>query len=120
MAKDWYELTKMTNGAPVVVERVSIIGEDIAIEGSFELPPLASLSAEDQVFVAAFVCSHGSIKQMEQTFGVSYPTIKNRLNKISESLGLVEVNVAPPVDSVLSQLERGEIDVNQALEMLKK
>ena len=43
MAKDWYELTKLTRGAPAVVERVRLSGSDIAIEGSFELPPLARL-----------------------------------------------------------------------------
>lgn len=120
MAKDWYELTKMTQGAEIIVERVKLVGRDIAIEGSFELPPLANLSTEDQVFVAAFVRSHGSIKQMEQLFGVSYPTIKNRLNRIGEHLDFVNINPPHPASDVLEQLENGEITVEQALEMLKK
>jgi len=41
---------------------------------------------EDQVFVAAFLRSHGSIKEMEQVFGVSLSTIKARLNRISAQL----------------------------------
>lgn len=120
MAKDWYELTKMTQGAEIIVERVKLVGRDIAIEGSFELPPLANLSTEDQVFVAAFVRSHGSIKQMEQLFGVSYPTIKNRLNRIGEQLNFVNINPPHPSSDILEQLENGEITVEQALEMLKK
>ena len=79
---DWQALTRLTGGAPVQVERVRIEATGIAIEGQFGLPPLAQLPAEDQIFVAAFVRCHGSIKQMEQYFGVSYPTIKNRLNRI--------------------------------------
>lgn len=120
MAKEWQELTAMTQGAPLVVERVRLIDSDITIEGSFELPPLACLAAEDQVFVAAFTRSHGSIKQMEQLFGVSYPTIKNRLNRISEQLGFVDVTAPQPRDEVLDRLDRGEISVDEALEMLEK
>src|SRR5262249_56176294 len=86
MASDWQALTKLTGGAPLRIERVRLPDSDIALEGSFELPPLARLSAEDQVFVAAFVRCHGSIKQMEKFFGVSYPTIKNRLNPITDHL----------------------------------
>ena len=69
-------------------------GQDVAIEGRFELPPLAQLSAEDQIFVAAFVRCHGSIKQMEKFFGVSYPTIKNRLNRIGAQLPFAEIDPA--------------------------
>ena len=79
--QDWQELTKLTQGASLVVERVRM--GDIAIEGRFELPQLARLTMEDQVFVAAFLKSHGSIKEMEQVFGVSYPTVKARLNRIA-------------------------------------
>ncbi len=118
MARDWQDLTRMTDGARIAVERVRLVDQDIAIEGSFELPPLAELSAEDQVFVAAFVRCHGSIKQMEQLFGVSYPTIKNRLNRIGAQLGFVDVTAPKPHDDVLADLESGEISVEQALQML--
>jgi hypothetical protein len=120
MAKDWQELTKMTQGAPVVIERVRLVGKDIAVEGSFELPALANLSAEDQIFVAAFVRCHGSIKQMEQYFGVSYPTIKNRLNRIGGQLSFVDISVSEPSDDLLDRLERGEISVQEMLEKLRK
>ena len=66
MAGDWFELTRLTQGRPLVVERVRLADSDIAIEGDFAPPPLAVLSAEDQTFVAAFVRCHGSIKEMEQ------------------------------------------------------
>ena len=62
--KDWQELTRLTQGAPLVVERVRLADRDIVLEGQFALPQLARLSAEDQVFVAAFLKGHGSIKEM--------------------------------------------------------
>ena len=116
---DWQELTQLTQGRPVVVERVRLTDKDIAIEGRFELPQLARLSAEDQVFVAAFIRSHGSIKEMEQTFGVSYPTIKARLNRISQSLEFVETDPAPSRSEVLARLARGEIDAASAIKELE-
>jgi hypothetical protein len=121
MANDWQTLTKLTGGDPFVIERVRMTDSGVRLEGEFELPPLARLSAEDQVFVAAFVRCHGSIKQMEQFFGVSYPTIKNRLNRIGAALPFAEVEVSPPptTTDLLSQLERGELTVREVLAQLR-
>jgi len=120
---DWMSLTTLTGGAAFTVERVRFADTRIAIEGRFDLPPLARLAVEDQVFVAAFVRCHGSIKQMETLFGVSYPTIKNRLNRIGECLPFAEVTPSPaaPVaaSELLSQLERGEITARDAIARLR-
>ncbi len=119
MKKEWAHLTKLTAGRPITIERVSIDGEGIAIEGPFDLPPLARLKSEDQVFVAVFVKSHGSIKQMEKHFGVSYPTIKSRLNRIGDQLKFVDVETTADRSEVLDRLARGEINVEDALKELK-
>ena len=118
-ATDWQELTQLTAGQPIVVERVRLAGKDIAIEGRFELPQLARLSLEDQVFITAFVRSHGSIKEMEQVFGVSYPTIKSRLNRIAASLEFVDTNPTPSRVEVLNRLKRGEISAQDAIRELE-
>jgi len=120
---NWSKLTILTQGGAFVVERVRLVESQVAIEGAFELPPLAQLSMEDQVFVAAFVRSHGSIKDMERLFGVSYPTIKNRLARLSEALGpavAVDTNPAPGPSDILDRLERGEITAAQAAELLAR
>ena len=119
-SQDWQALTALTQGQPFVVERVRLAGSDIAIEGRFALPDLARLSAEDQVFVAAFVRSHGSIKEVEQVFGVSYPTIKARLNRISEALQFVETEASPSRSEVLDRLKRGELSAGDAIAELEK
>jgi hypothetical protein len=127
MGRDWHELTKLVGQTPIEVERVRLVETGVAIEGPFTLPPLAQLGAEDQVFVAAFVRCHGSIKQMEKYFGVSYPTIKNRLNRIGSQLSFVEIEQGSDIDSpaptrseILDKLSRGELTVTQALERLKE
>lgn len=113
--QDWQALSELTRGRSIVVERVRLTDQDVAIEGAFELPRLAQLSAEDQVFVAAFVRSHGSIKEMEQVFGVSYPTVKARLNRVAASLEFVETDPRPGRAEVLDRLARGEITAEQAI-----
>ena len=116
---EWQELTNLTGGRPFVVERVRL-GDGVAIEGEFELPQLAQLSAEDQVFVTAFVRAHGSIKEMERIFGVSYPTIKSRLNRIAGRLDFVEMDPASPKTDVIERLRRGEITASEALSELRE
>jgi hypothetical protein len=116
---EWQELTHLTQGQPLVVERVRLLGKDIVVEGSFELPQLAQLSMEDQVFITAFVRSHGSIKEMEQVFGVSYPTIKARLTRIANSLPFVESNPTPSRTEILDRLQRGEISAQDAIRELE-
>ena len=126
MGLDWQDLSKLVGQSPIEIERVRLVDTGVAIEGPFNLPPLAQLSADDQIFVAAFVRCHGSIKEMEKYFGVSYPTIKNRLNKIGSQLSFVEIEQGAAAEAsadspsgVLDRLSRGELTVAQALERLK-
>ena len=116
---DWQELTDLTQGRPFTVERVRLTESGIAVEGEFEPPQLAQLSGDDQIFIAAFVRSHGSIKEMERIFGVSYPTVKARLNRIAEQLRFVETAPGPTSAEVLDRLRRGEISAQQALDELE-
>ncbi|MGI5228859.1 DUF2089 domain-containing protein [Actinoallomurus sp. CA-142502] len=117
---DWQELTDLTHGRPFVVERVRLADSGVVVEGRFEPPQLAQLSVDDQVFVAAFLRSHGSIKEMGRIFGVSYPTIKSRLNRIAEHLDFVDVDPEPTGADVVDRLRRGEISVQEALAELEK
>jgi hypothetical protein len=121
---DWQELTRLTGGAAFVVERVRLVGKDIAIEGAFAPPQLARLTGDDQVFIAAFLRSHGSIKEMEQMFGVSYPTIKARLNRIAASLDFIDESPAPAKSAVraevLDRLASGEITADEAIAALEE
>lgn len=120
MAQEWQELTRLTGGAALVVEQVRLPEKDVAISGSFELPPLGRLLGEDQVFIMVFVRSHGSIKEMERVFGISYPTVKNRLNRITAQLDLVETDPVPAQSEILAQLQSGEITASDAIERLSR
>ncbi len=102
---------------PMAVSRMVCPRCDVRLEGDFEVSALARLSVEDQAFVIALVRHHGSIKKMEGLFGVSYPTVKNRLNAIARQLDET-FNVPTSNELVLDQLARGEITVDEALERL--
>src|SRR5215210_5555083 len=122
---DWQALTRLTGGSAFTIERVRLTEQDVAIDGQFAVPPLAQLPEDDQVFVSAFVRCHGSIKQMEKFFGVSYPTIKNRLNRIGARLPFAEMAAAAEDDRVsasdlLSRLERGEATAQDVLRQLQE
>jgi hypothetical protein len=116
---DWQDLLRIAAGSNLVIERVRLPDKHITLEGEFALPQLARLSLEDQIFVAAFVRAHGSIKEMEQVFGVSYPTIKARLNRIAGQLEFVDTNPSPSRAEVLERLQNGEIDAAEAIRALE-
>jgi hypothetical protein len=120
MKHDWQELTRLTKGEEIIVERARLVKKGIAIEGEFELPALSRLTIEDQMFVIAFIRCHGSIKEMEALFGISYPTVKNRLNRIAQTLEFVEINPPSSRADILNRLERGEIGVDEAEKQLRR
>lgn len=104
-------------GEAMRIDRLSCERCNLSVEGEFEIPALARLPVEDQIFVIAFVRHHGSIKKMEALFDISYPTVKNRLNAIGATL---DRDFDPPSANsfVLEQLARGEISVDEAMEKL--
>lgn len=102
---------------PMVISKVACPSCNLSLEGSFDIPPLARLSPEDQLFVTAFVRHHGSLKKMEELFDISYPTVKNRLNALAAALDRT-LQAPTPNAAVLEQLARGEITVDEALERL--
>jgi hypothetical protein len=64
----------------------------------YPLPPLASLSAEDQAFILEFVKASGSLKDMAALMKVSYPTVRNRLDEVIDRLQAAALS-SPASDS---------------------
>ena len=124
MRQEWRELIELTREKDFTVQAVKMVDSGISIQGEFELPPLARLNGDDQLFVAMFLQTHGSIKEMEKLFGISYPTVKSRLSRIANQLGGAIVEPANESDhmsraEVLAKIEKGEMKVEDALEYLK-
>lgn len=103
--------------APMRVQRLACPQGHVSMEGEFEVPALAGLSLQEQLFVTAFLRCHGSIKRMEDMFEISYPTVKNRLNAIVDKLD--HALDAPSSDlQILERVEHGELTVEEALTRL--
>lgn len=69
-------------GAGLRVTQLSCPGCETLVSGSYRLPVFSRLSNDDQEFVLSFILSSGSLKQMARLYGVSYPTVRNRLDDL--------------------------------------
>lgn len=93
------------------------------IENSFELSRLASLNKDQLHFVETFLICRGNIKEVEKELGISYPTVRGKLNDIVQALGLPDPelpNKATEEKDIINQLENGDITADEALKLLKK
>ena len=85
------------------------------------MPLFARLEPEDEGFLKIFLASRGSIKEVERRLGISYPTVKGRLEALLTKLGLgAERSWEKPSRlGVIERLERGEISAQEAAELLR-
>lgn len=56
------------------------------ISGNYQIPLLLQLSQEEQDFIIQFFLSSGSLKEMARQIGISYPTVRNRLDDLIEKV----------------------------------
>lgn len=112
-------------GGPLVITEIQCANCHLKMQGEFKPGLFSSLSEDQLTFVRAFLRVRGNLSEMEKVLGVSYPTIRNKLDEINQTLERAE-NTALPVASsssprteILNRLAAGEIDTAQALEQLK-
>jgi len=95
------------------------------IENDFELSKFSSLSQEQMEFMETFIVSRGNIKEVEKELGISYPTVRGKLNEIIDLLRPEKKNEPAPASThtkaqVISMLEHGEITSQEAIKLLKE
>jgi len=99
---------------------------DTALEGRFSLCKFCYLNTEQREFIETFVRCRGNIKEVERELGVSYPTVRNRLDAAISALGYrvePEEPATPSDDArrkVLESLNKGEIKAEEALKLLRR
>ena len=112
----------------LVVTRLRCNHCETSIEGSFEVSKFAKLSKEHLEFVEIFLKSRGNIKEVERELGISYPTVRGRLDAVLETLGYrVDPAVTEEVvrskqtrrKEILDALNRGEMSSEEAIKKLK-
>lgn len=94
---------------------------DTHMNGVFSMSGLSKLDSEQLEFVEVFIKCRGSIKEMEKELGVSYPTVKSRLEQIAKIMGF-ENKQRQEEDrmDILEGVRKGEISVDDAINLLKE
>jgi hypothetical protein len=93
------------------------------IEGTFESCPLCSLDGDDRALLELFLRARGNAKEVERALGVSYPTVRARLERLWTRLDLGDASPAAtdrPAMAILADLRAGKISVPEALEALRR
>lgn len=108
----------------LVTSRYSCPQCDISVEGRFERNRFARLTPEAQDFLFVFVKNRGNIREVERELGISYPTVRNRLNAAIAELGITEQPEWTPEEiaaervEILKELENGKLSPTEAEELL--
>ena len=118
------------SGESLHVTELHSIESGITIRGRFELPRYSFLDAEQAHFLEIFLRCRGILSSVEKELGVSYPTVRTKLDQLLASLDLVPIREAgrnnrngqPDQDrqEVLDRLERGEISADEAKDKLRQ
>lgn len=109
-----------TCGGTLQATRLACTGCQTALEGRFDLPPLLRLPRDDQAFIADFVRHSGSLKDMARLTGVSYPTVRTRLDAIIGRLDLLSQPSETRGHQILDSVARGTLSVSEAARILQE
>ena len=128
---------KLEEGMNQVLGRCPVCGEELsvtrlecpscatALEGHFTLGRFYHLSPEQLRFAETFIKCEGKINRVEEELGISYPTVRNRLQEVIRALGnpVEEEQTERPSPGrrreILSQLSQGEISAEEAARLLR-
>ena len=105
----------------LAVTRLKCNSYNTIIENNFRLSKFDYLSDEDLYFTETFIRCRGNIKEVEKTLGISYPTVRSKLDTVIKELGYESAPDEQPVqkEEILKALENGEITAEQAIAQLK-
>lgn len=127
-------------GGPIIISECKCENCNLVMRGEFQPDPFSTLSDDQLTFVRVFLRARGNLSEVEKVLGVSYPTIRNKLDEINLSLDRVETapesntsksigfsaspaNEASPADdvrrAVLQQVSAGSLSLTDALQQLK-
>ncbi|MBX7113627.1 MAG: DUF2089 domain-containing protein [Myxococcaceae bacterium] len=118
-------MSKLTTTCPSCAERLQVSrltcpGCALQLEGRFDLPELLRLERDDLDFVLEFVRASGSLKDMCKQRGLSYPTIRNRLDDIIAKLAVKPDKLEAKRRKILDAIASGELTVKAATAKLKE
>ena len=95
---------------------------DTRVQGEFPTSGLFQLSPEQLKFVEVFIRCRGNIKEVERDLKISYPTVRSRLDQVIQAMGYTidAQEEDEHTEHVLQSLESGELNFEQAIEILRE
>jgi hypothetical protein len=117
---------KLLNKCPVCNSKLKIVklkcsGCGTIIENEFEQSKFDYLSKQQRDFVEAFIKCRGNIKDVEKELGISYPTVRAKLDDVIQVLGYsITKKTEVKTKKVLDMLENGEISAKEAVKMMNE
>jgi hypothetical protein len=90
-----------------------------SVRGRFTVPDLCQLPDDLSQFLVVFIKNRGVIRDVEKELGISYPTVRSRLDAVLVALGFAESAGRADSNQVIEMLERGEITPEAAEKMLR-
>lgn len=119
---------KIITKCPVCAEEMKIMKLkcnhcNTIIENEFSISKFDRLSKEQLNFVEVFLACRGNIKDVEKQLGISYPTVRGKLDEINNKLGLVikkDTEKEKEKEKIMEMLENKEISSEEAINLLKK
>ncbi|MBO8140516.1 MAG: DUF2089 domain-containing protein [Thermosipho sp. (in: Bacteria)] len=109
-------------GKPMKVTELMCTYDNVKVSGMFKVSPLAFLEEDDMKFILLFLRSRGNLKEIERVTGIGYFTLRGRLEKLLDKMGLRPIGDEEfeGNEDVFTKLKKGIISVEDALNMLKK
>jgi hypothetical protein len=108
------------------VTRLTCRNCETVIEGRFNTCKFCQLTAEQKSFVEVFIKNRGNIKEVEKELGISYPTVRNRLDTVIGALGYAVDDSEDDAEEatarrkeIIESLAKGEINADDAVRQLK-
>lgn len=111
--------------AKMEIKKAECTNCGVVIEGDFQISALSLLSPEQLDFAVTFLKNRGNLKELEDIYNLSYPTLRSRLGDIADVLNGVNTTTKTEKQevetkmSILKKLESGEIDFDDAMSKLK-
>jgi hypothetical protein len=106
-------------GEGMRITKVTCEACGLAHEGDFYTPRLYRLAPEEQRFVELFVLASGSLKETAELLGVSYPTVRNRLDRLIQTLRETQQLDERRKQEILEDIEKGRIAPKQGMRMIE-
>jgi len=112
-------------GNPLVISRMTCQECNTSIEGAFGHGLFSDLTDEERRFVELFVIARGNIKEMEKRLGVSYPTVRNKLDAIVAKLDKNIQKADPDTRrlrriEIIESIKRGEISPDEGAALIEE